>query len=79
MTSWEKRVTDYSWLREVEVGSSVSTADITHDELIAELDDRRVAKAISEDAWYFCRKQSAEHLLERYEIKPRITAKEKGK
>lgn len=44
----------------------------TREELITDLDDKRVVKqGVSEDAWHFCRKQTAEYLLEKYYIKIR--------
>jgi len=39
------------------------------DELISDLDDRRaVGVEMTEDMWYFCRKQSAEYLLDKYKL-----------
>lgn len=47
----------------------VVSSCVDKDELISDLDDRRaVGVAMNEDMWYFCRKQSAEYLLDKYKL-----------
>lgn len=47
----------------------VISSCVDKDELISDLDDRRaVGVEMNEDMWYFCRKQSAEYLLDKYKI-----------
>ena len=42
---------------------------VDKDELISDLDDRRVIGIeMNEDMWYFYRKQAAEYLLDKYEL-----------
>lgn len=48
---------------------NIVSSCIDKDELISDLDDRRaVGVEMNEDMWYFCRKQSAEYLLDKYKI-----------
>ena len=47
----------------------VVSSCVDKDELISDLDDRRaVGVEMNEDMWYFCRKQSAEYLLDKYKL-----------
>lgn len=47
----------------------VVSSCVDKDELISDLDDRRaVGVKMNEDMWYFCRKQSAEYLLDKYKL-----------
>jgi hypothetical protein len=47
----------------------IKSVCVDKDELISDLDDRRVVGVeMNEDMWYFYRKQSAEYLLDKYEL-----------
>ena len=47
----------------------VVSSCVDKDELISDLDDRRaVGVEMDEEMWYFCRKQSAEYLLDKYKL-----------
>lgn len=47
----------------------VVSSCVDKDELISDLDDRRaVGVEMNEEMWYFCRKQSAEYLLDKYKL-----------
>ena len=38
--------------------------------LIEDLDDKRIiGTLVDKDGWYYCRKETAQHLLDKYEIK----------
>ena len=40
--------------------------------LIEDLNDKRiVGKTIDENMWHYCRKETAQHLLDKYEIRPK--------
>ena len=48
----------------------VVSSCVNKETLIKDLDDKRiVGVTLNEDMWYYCRKETAEHLLDKYEIK----------
>jgi len=48
----------------------VVSGSVEKELLIAELDDKRcIGVEMNEDMWYLCRKETAQHLLDNYEIK----------
>jgi len=49
---------------------SVVSSCVDKETLIEDLNDKRiVGKTIDENMWHYCRKETAEHLLDKYEIK----------
>ena len=52
--------------------SGVVSSCVDKDTLISDLDDKRiVGVTLNEDMWYYCRKETAQHLLAKYEIIPK--------
>ena len=50
----------------------VVSSSVDKGTLIKDLNDKRiVGKTIDKNMWYYCRKETAEHLLDKYEIKPK--------
>lgn len=55
-------------LKLCEVGISC----VKEKKLIEELDDKRIVGVkLTDDMWYYSRKETAQHLLDKYEIKPK--------
>jgi len=52
--------------------SGVVSSSVNKELLIAELDDKRcIGVEMNEDMWYLCRKETAQHLLDNYNITPK--------
>ena len=50
--------------------SGVVSSCVDKDTLIEDLDDKRiVGVTLDENMWHYCRKETAQHLLDKYEIK----------
>ena len=50
--------------------ADVVSSCVDKETLIEDLDDKRiVGVTLNEDMWHYCRKETAEHLLDKYEIK----------
>ena len=50
----------------------VGCSCVDKETLISDLDDKRiVGVTLNEDMWHYCRKETAEHLLDKYEIIPK--------
>lgn len=50
----------------------VVSSCVDKDTLIKDLDDKRiVGTTLNNDMWHYCRKETAEHLLDKYEIIPK--------
>lgn len=48
----------------------VVSSCVDKDTLIEDLNDKRiVGKTIDENMWHYCRKETAQHLLDKYEIR----------
>ena len=59
------------WLTKLILSSVVSSC-VDKDTLIEDLNDKRIiGKTIDENMWHYCRKETAEHLLDKYEIRPK--------
>ena len=70
-------LSDYNLERLEELRLALSICDVVSscvdkDTLIEDLNDKRiVGKTIDENMWHYCRKETAQHLLDKYEIKPK--------
>ena len=52
--------------------NGVVSSCVDKDTLIEDLDDKRiVGVTLDENMWHYCRKETAEHLLDKYEIRPK--------
>jgi len=50
----------------------VGISCVKEKKLIEELDDKRIVGVkLTDDMWYYSRKETAQHLLDKYEIKPK--------
>jgi hypothetical protein len=50
----------------------VVSSCVNQDTLIEDLDDKRiVGVTLDENMWHYCRKETAQHLLDKYEIRPK--------
>lgn len=50
----------------------VVSSCVDKDTLIEDLNDKRiVGVTLDENMWHYCRKETAEHLLDKYEIRPK--------
>ena len=58
-------------LKQCDIPVVVSSC-VNQDTLIEDLNDKRiVGKTIDENMWHYCRKETAQHLLDKYEIRPK--------
>jgi len=71
----EKICQELRWLKEAKeqlLIHSVVSSSVEKELLIAELDDKRcIGVEMNEDMWYLCRKETAQHLLDNYNITPK--------
>ena len=50
--------------------SGVVSSSVDKSTLIEDLDDKRIiGTLVNKDGWYYCRKETAQYLLDKYEIK----------
>ena len=57
-------------MREQLIIGGVVSSCVDKETLIEDLDDKRiVGVTLDENMWHYCRKETAEHLLDKYEIK----------
>ena len=66
----EKLLIDNKKLKEQLTLPDVVSSCVDRKTLIEDLDDKRIiGTLVDKDGWYYCRKETAQHLLDKYEIK----------
>jgi hypothetical protein len=65
-------IPDEQAVKELCILFSVVSSCVDKATLIEDLNDKRiVGVTLDENMWHYCRKETAQHLLDKYEIKPK--------